>query len=284
MTPPHITQEQADEFAIGALEPEVARLLSLHIDDCVECRGLVVEAERVAAALTLSTTRRAPPERLKRKVLRSAGITRPGPFTIAMRVATAGAGLAAVAVAIAALVGMFSLRGEVHDLKDENDRLQGEIDDALAQKVQIAALSQRLSDSERASEDLRAAARGDRDLFVALLSPESVVADIFPVNGSTAAVGRLVWDQEQLKVWFVASHLDRLPAGQTYQLWLSADGRFTSLGTFNSDETGFARYQALVPLGLGSYESAVVTVEAAPGAPERQGTSVFVTDLSQLHR
>ncbi len=46
---------------------------------------------------------------------------------------------------------------------------------------------------------------------------------------------------------------------------------------------GFARYQAVVPEGITSYESAVVTIERAGGSPVREGPTVFfVWDLSRL--
>jgi len=284
MAPAHITQEQADEFAIGALEPQVATLVALHADDCPECRAMVAASERVATSLALGAPRRVPSPGLRRRVFKSAGLTRPGLLGMAVRVATAGAGVAAVLVAVAAFTGMVSVRGEVRDLKTENAGLQSQIDDALSQKVEIAAITRRLSDEEQTSNELRLAARGDRDLLLALLSPESDVAEVFSVNDSGPAIGRLVWDEQQKKVWFVASHLLPRPAGETYQVWVSSGGRYFSLGTFNPDDSGFARYETIVPAGLKSYESAVVTIERAGGSPERTGPSVFVTDLSRLRR
>ena len=96
------------------------------------------------------------------------------------------------------------------------------------------------------------------------------------------AVGRLVWDRDQGRVRFVASGLEQLAPGQTYQLWVYANGTYSSLGTFSADESGFARHVNNLPEGLGPYESAVVTIEGAPGSFEREGPSVFVTDLSRI--
>ncbi len=280
----HISQEQADEYAIGALSPETSGFVTLHADECGECRSRIAEAERVTAALLLSVSRRAPSPALKRRVLRSAGIARPGLFGRAVQVATAGAGIAAVIVAIAAFTGMVSVRGQIAALRQDNAGLQDQLNDALSQKVEIAALTRRLTDEERTSADLLQSARGDRDLVLALLSPDSDVAEVFSVNESVAAVGRLVWDEQQKKVWFVASRLTQLPSGQTYQIWVNSGGRYVNLGTFNADNAGFARFAAVVPQGLQSYETAVVTIERAGGAPERTGPSVFVTDLSRIRR
>ncbi|MCC6381010.1 MAG: anti-sigma factor [Dehalococcoidia bacterium] len=198
--------------------------------------------------------------------------------------ATAGAGAAAVFVAIAAFTGMISVRGQINDLRKENVALQDQIRDALSQKIEIAALTQRLSEEERPSSELRSATRSDRDLLLAIMSPDSDTAEVFGVNDYASALGRLVWDEQQRRLWFIASRLPALPEGQTYQIWVSSGGRYASLGTFNSDASGFARYETLVPQGLKSYESAVVTIERAGGAPERSGQSAFVTDLSRLRR
>lgn len=280
----HITEEQADEFAIGAMDRDLAAALQLHIDACEPCRALVGASERVAASLALGAPRRPTPPRLKRNVLRSAGISRPGPLRMAARIATPFAGIAAVLVAAAAFTGMVSVRGQITDLRKTNDALQAKIDGALSQQVEIAALTRQLDEQERTSNELQQAAGGDRELLLALLSPAADVAEVISVDQNQASIGRLVWDSEQKKVWFVASNLPKRPAGETYQIWVNSGGKYFSLGTFNSDDSGFARYTTWVPQGLDSYESAVVTIERAGGAPERQGPSVFVTDLSRLRR
>ncbi len=280
----HVTQEQADEFAIGSLPPEVAYAVILHADTCAACRDIVGESQRAAAALVIGLRRYAPPERLKGRVLRDAGITRPGPVAWAARLLTAGAGIAAVVVAIASFAGLVSLRGQVDELRDGNAQLQANIDGALPTKVELAALTRRLSDTEKNNADLLAAALGDRELLLALLSPDSDVADVIPVNDSVNAIGRFVWDDAQKKVWFVANKLAATQKDQTYQLWVNSGGRYISLGTFNPDAAGYARYETVVPQGLKSYESAVVTIETAGGASERSGPSVFVTDLSRIRR
>lgn len=280
----HITQDQADEYAIGSLDPGGAALVEAHVASCPACAAILSESERASAALILGIPRKSPPSSLRRRVMRSAGIARPGPLTIAVRLVTAGAGIAAVVLAVAALTGMFSLRDQVRDLRQTNSELRTRIDDALSQKVEIAALTQGLSREERRSAQFHLDAQRDRDLLIALLSPEADVADVYPVTEGSGAIGRLVWDESQKKVWFVASHLETLPPGQTYQVWVNSAGRYVSLGTFSPDASGFARYETLVPQGLKTYESAVVTVERAPGSVERSGPSVFASDLSRLRR
>ncbi|MEO9255241.1 MAG: anti-sigma factor [Tepidiformaceae bacterium] len=278
----HLTQEEADEYAIGSLESDEERAIALHLADCPSCHLFVREAERVATRFAIGITTRPPSPKLKRRIFRVAGITRTNPLRRASVVVRAVAGVAAVIVAIAAFTGMVSVRNQVHDLHKANQELQTQIDDALSQKVEIAAITRRLSDEEIQSFQQSQAARGDRDLLLAMLSPKSDVADVYSPDDQTAAIGRLVWNDEQKRIWFVADNLPQRPADQTYQLWVNAGGKYTSLGTFKPDDSGFARYVTIVPQGMSSYDTAVVTIEQSGGASQRSGPFVFSADLSSI--
>ncbi len=279
----HLTQEQADEYAIGSMEPGLERAVALHLAECTACRELVRDAERVASLVALNVPRLPPPAHLRRRVFSNAGITRPGPLRRAFSLSRTAAGLAAVVVAIAAFTGMVTVRDQVGDLRQQNADLQAQIDDALSQKVELAALTRKLDDQERLAAQIEERSRDDRELNLAFMSPTSDVAAVTSLDDSGSAIGRLVWDSEQKRVWFVASELSPRPPGETYQIWVNSGGRYYSLGTFTPDESGFARYETVVPEGLSTYETAVVTIERAGGSPLREGPTVFfVADLSRL--
>ena len=278
----HISQEQADEFAIGSLEPPLERAVALHLSECNACRDIVRDSERLAANLALSSPVRKASPRLRGRVLYAAGIRQPSPMRRALAFGRAAGGIAAVFVAVAAFTGMVWVRAELADLREDNSGLQSQIDDALSQKVEILALTRKLDDQERAAARLEDSAQGDQDLIVALLSNNTKIAAVFSPDQDAHAIGRLIWDEDQRKVWFVASDLPVRPSGETYQIWVQSGGKYSSLGTFAPDENGFARYYTVVPEGLTSYESAVVTIERAGGSPLRQGPTVFASDLSGL--
>jgi len=281
----HLSQEQADEYAIGSLEPSLERAIALHLAECPACRDMVRDAERLAALLAASQPIRRASPRLRSRVLAAAGIRRPGPATRVFTIGRAAAGIAAIVVAIAAFSGMLGLRTQVNALRSQNTDLQRQIDEALSQKVALAALTQKLADQEAAAAELRETLKSDSELFIALISPSSQVASVVSVDPERGSIGRLVWDEEQKRVWFVASQLRQLPPGETYQLWVNSAGRYYSLGTFAPDEAGFARYETRVPEGITSYDTAVVTIERAGGSPVREGPTVFfVADLSRLTR
>lgn len=278
----HISQEQADEFAIGSLEPALERAIALHLAECPACRDIVRDSERLAATFALSTPSRRPPSRLKGRVLAAAGIRRPSPIGRAFAFGRATAGLAAVLVAAAAFTGFVWVRGEVHDLREDNSRLRTQIDAALSQEVEILALTRKLDDQAAAAARLEEAAADDKDLVVALLASSTKIAEVYSSEGAGAAIGRFIWDDQQKKVWFVASDLPQRPPGETYEIWVASGGKYYTLGAFEPDEKGFARHTASVPEGITTYESAVVTIER-DGTADRKGPTVFwVADLSSL--
>ena len=279
----HISQEQADEYAIGSLEPPLERTIALHLAECSACRDIARDSERLVATFALSSPRRQAPPRLKNRVLNAAGIRRPGPVRRAFHAGRALAGVAAVFVAIAAFTGMVWMRGQLDDLRQDDVRLQSKIQAALSQEVEIAALTRKLDDQEKEAERLSIAATGDQELIVALLSNNTKIADVIPAEGGVNSIGRLIWDDDQKRVWFVASDLPKRPPGETYQLWANSSGKNVSLGTFESDDDGFARYQTVIPAGITAYDVVLITIERAGGSPTIEGPTVFfVQDLSQL--
>ena len=149
--------------------------------------------------------------------------------------------------------------------------------------MEIAALTRKLDGQEKAAARLADAATGDQDLIVALLSNNTKIADVVSADEGANSIGRLIWDDDQKRVWFVASDLPQRPPGETYQIWVNSGGKYYSLGTFEADPDGFARHQTVVPEGISSYDTALVTIERAGGSPTRQGPTVFfVHDLSRL--
>lgn len=279
----HVTQAEADEYALGVLEPERQNAIAQHALACDECRARLFDSQRLIALLALAPPVRHPPARLKRRVFRAVRGRRRGVLWLPRlaRLSPVAAALVAVAVAAASFTGMVSMRGQVEELRDENARLQSKVDDALSQRFEIVALTQRLREAEASAWQAQYEGQLDRDMLMALLSPESRTAEVISVADKASPLGRLIWDPGQRRLWFVASRLPKLPEGETYQLWVNVDGKYRSLGTFQPDGSGFARFVRYLPEGLDPYESVVVTIERAGGAPERTGPGVFfVADLS----
>lgn len=280
----HISQEQADEYAIGSLDPALERVITLHLAECSACRDVVHDSERLAARVAMSTPTRPPSDRLRKRVFTSVGLARPSLASRLFAYGRAASTLGAVVVALLAFTAMLGIRSQVDTLREENADLQRQIDDVSSAPVELAAVTRKLADQSVAAAAMEADSRQDRELLVALTSDQSKIAEVVAVNETESAIGSLVWDETQKKVWFMATGMSVPAVGKTYQLWANSNGRYVALGSFIPDNSGFVRFSTEVAEGLTNYESAVVTIENSGGVTERSGPPVFVANLEGLRR
>ncbi|HKS90687.1 MAG TPA: hypothetical protein VJQ83_02070, partial [Tepidiformaceae bacterium] len=123
----HITQDDADEYVLGVLDPAAASRIALHTATCGECQALIDEATAITGQLALSAPIEPAPPLLKRRVLRAAGLA-PQPFwRRALRYARPAAAAAVIAIAIGALAGVIALQSQVNNLKDDNNNLRTQL-------------------------------------------------------------------------------------------------------------------------------------------------------------
>lgn len=255
----HLSQGQADEFALGTLAPPETPRIEAHLSGCASCQALVDDALGISGQLALAVPSNPAPAGLKHRVLSSAGLVRqPAWRRVAHRLPMALAAAAAV-LAIAALGGFFVVRAQVDDLRHQNKQLQAQLESTRQQQRADAA---------------------NNSLVAALVSPGSVMAPIMPANASGIAAGRLVWNDQQAKCWLVIDKLPALPPGETYQLWAESDGTFWSLGTFSTSATGLVAYTAHVSHDIADYNRAAITVEKAGGSTTMTGQPIYWADLS----
>ena len=114
------------------------------------------------------------------------------------------------------------------------------------------------------------------------LLPQFFQPRVFVARAAIEGLRQALWGMAKKVV--VADNLAPRPNNQTYQIWVSSGGKYTSLGTFTPDSTGYARYVTIVPQGMASYDTAVVTIEVAGGATQRSGPFVFSADLTPFKK
>lgn len=253
----HITQDDADEYVLGILDPAARSRIALHIATCDECQALIDEATAITGQIGLAAPMQPAPPLLKRRVFREAGIAPQPAWRRALRYARPAAVAAAIVIAIGALAGVIALQSQVNNLKDDNSHLRSQL--------QTAATG----------------ADNGNALVAALLSPGSLMAPITSTSAGAAPAGRLIWNDQQQKCWLVFDKLPALPATETYQLWASSpDGAMWSLGTFTTSTTGVAQYTASVGQDISDYSAALVTVEKAGGSDAPTTPPKFRADLT----
>lgn len=202
-------KELIDAYAIGALEPEEARLLEEHLAQCDECPRELEDAREAAALLVLAAPQSLPSARLRARVLEQARREQK------LEAAAAGGrrwwaigGLAAASLALAVVAGFAFAR--INDLDADNDVLSIEITSArevLAQQQQVINLS---------------------------VQPDVKTVPMAAGQAQPQATG--VYYYSEAKDWGMLSSgsLKRLDGDWVYHFWVLTPTQAVHAGDFNS--------------------------------------------------
>ena len=281
-------------LAGGVLDPHERAELEAHLaTGCAVCEEALNGAQEQLAALALSLSPVAPPERVKDRLLARAREEAPAAAPergrahhprararggrLRFAAALGGASLAAAALAGVAVWGLVArpleaerarLAAEYAALVEEHARAQSEVEalraDLEEQDAELAGLEERV---ERNSEALRLVA-----------APAVITIDLAAAVKGSEARGRVFWDDDY-RCYFRARGLDPLPPEQRYVLWMLApDGRVHAAGSFEPDASGEATVYTRLPKDFRPVTRTVVTAEADPPGEEPAGTIVLAGD------
>jgi anti-sigma-K factor RskA len=250
-------EELLPAYALGALDGEDLRELAAHLDTgCAECRRQLDLWERDLEALAASVPPVAPSAVTRQRILRVAGGAGRRPAGLPRWFFLPVAAL--LLLAVWGVAGQARLRGEVRRLTAERDRLAQQVG-SLENDV-----AQARSDARRMVEALRViTAPGVRSVDLAGLGP------------SPGAAGHTYVNPRERNALFYASALPPLAPDKTYQLWLIADGKPVSAGTFAVDARGAGSLRVDDIPGVESIEAWAVTVEPRGGVPQPTGEMVL---------
>ena len=252
--------------ALGALDGDDLRELEAHMaSGCPECRGRLAEWRRDLERLAGEVEPVAPSEIARRRVLAAvAGEARVESGLVRTR-RPQGWWLAAAAALLVVIGGL----GLVEHLA-----VRRELDTTLAEK---AWLEQRLAESQ---DRLARALAGNERLATAVQTLTArdirpvVLAGLEPAPG---AVAHSFVNPEADRALFYAYDLPPLPPDRTYQLWIIADGRPVSAGTFEVDARGAGSLEVdgISRLAAEGADAWAVTVEPEGGVPQPTGAMVL---------
>jgi anti-sigma-K factor RskA len=281
-------------LAGGVLDPNERTELEAHLaTGCPACEEALDRAQEGLAALALSLSPVAPPERVKDRLLARAREEAPVAAPergrahhprararggrLRFAAALGGASLAAAALAGVAVWGLVArplaaerarLAAAYDALAEEHERAKSEVEtlraDLEEQDAELVELEERM---EQSSEALRLVA-----------APAVITIDLAASAQGSEARGRVFWD-EDYRCYFRALGLDPLPPEQRYVLWMLApDGRVHAAGSFEPDASGEATVYTRLPRDFRPVVRTVVTVEMDPSGEQPAGTIVLAGD------
>ncbi len=217
-------------FALRALEGEEQAAMERHLEECAACRNELLELQGDMALLALTSAGPAPPQRAKKRLMEAvAREPRTAPKhvpRVAPRVAPAAApsrtpGFWTFVPAFAAtIVAVFAFL-----IWQENVELQS----------QVAFL-------HREAQQQRALVAEARRVAEVLTAPEAAHFTLVGAPARPVPQGRAIYLEKRGGLVFVASNLNPIPAGKTYELWLlpASGAAPVPAGLFKPDARGSA--------------------------------------------
>jgi anti-sigma-K factor RskA len=245
-------EEDLDLYALGALDSEEALELESHLEACPECKQKVEEARARVALLALAAPLKAPPRRVKDRLLKQIASRRAGQHPARL---VAFWQWAAPALAGLSLV----LAGWAVTLRNENNELYRQVHELEGRQHTMGAELTR--------------ARAVLDLLTA---PDTAKVTLVAGEAPPAPQGKVFY-HPQKGMLFYATNLPQLPTGKTYQLWLvPAQGNPISAGIFQTDAHGNGEVLLpQLPAGVAA-KAFAVTIEPAGGVPQPTGPKVLI--------
>jgi hypothetical protein len=235
-------QEMFELYSLALLEDEERSEVEAHLArGCETCRKNLKDALAVNALILASVPDVAPPARLRRRVLASFGIERPG-----------WGWLGAFATALLLVVALW--------LSVQERRRENELADARRQVIQANAERDQLFQA-----------------FQILNQPETKRVNFG--EGKQEPPRGNIFVHSKLGVLFIASNLPPLPPGRTYEMWVipTATSAPRPAGLFQSNPQGSAINVLAAPLDM--LYAVAISVEPEAGSQAPSTTPIIVAPI-----
>lgn len=233
-------------YALRALEGEERAAMERHLEDCAACRSELQQLQGDMALLALTTAGPAPPQRAKKRLMEAiAREPRSAPAQVAALPRTAGFWTFVPAFA-AIIVAVFAFL-----IWRENVELQS----------QVAFL-------HREAQQQRLLVAQARRVAEVLTAPEAAHFTLVSAPTRPVPQGRAIYLEKRGGLVFVASNLNPIPAGKTYELWLlpASGAAPVPAGLFKPDARGSATVLTPpLPAGVAA-KGFAVTIENEGGS------------------
>jgi len=206
-------------YALGVLEAGSCVQLEQHLKECPACRSELEALRGDAALLALSVSGPAPPQRSRQRLLSAIGdIKKEQPVAVrAIPVRRPWWSFAPVFASLVLAVIAILLVRENTNLKQANEQL-------TAQMIQADKESQKA-----------------REIMALITAQDAVHVSLVSTKTPPAPHIKTIYQPRTGRLVLMASNLDPLPAGKTYELWLiPKSGAPMPAGLFKPDAHGMA--------------------------------------------
>ncbi|MCZ6891427.1 MAG: anti-sigma factor [Chloroflexi bacterium] len=278
-------------YALGALESGERLEVEEHLETCSNCSRILSEHLDATAVLAGSVPQVEPSSSLRQRVLEHishqpegatispvSNIPLVGKARQTSRIYRAGLPMAAaLAIVISGLLAVlvFQLRGDLGEMRDENESLNTLVAVMQGENESLTVLVTEVADIRDENQRLQAMVLDQRSLVYNLALPGMEVKLMANSTVSPNTQGMLVASPDGRWGYIIIQGLQSPNEGMSYQIWLLGSNGPASVGVFSVDSTGYAQPFVLFPQHLDLYSSIAITMEPKQGSPWPSGTQIL---------
>ncbi|MDL1878039.1 anti-sigma factor, partial [Cytophagia bacterium CHB2] len=139
------------------------------------------------------------------------------------------------------------------------------------------ALAQQVQAQQRKLNELETALAFHRDFAKAIQKPRVMLVDLSAPQGNHNGRGKVIFDRDERRAFFISLALPRLPENEDYQLWHIGKSGPVNGGVFQVDSSGYAAVQVLhLPQTGGDIAAFAVTREPKGGSAKPTLTQMYL--------
>ncbi len=284
MKDPAELEELISIYALGALEgKELEVVETLLASGDPDAHELLEKYQDVASHISYSSRGRMPDESLRGKVFKeilgskvhTINESKP-PFWKRFQLVgfSVGAALAAMLILVLFSSGQFidqGLGAKRHRIADLEKVMH-------QQRLTIASLKVTLEKKELELGELEENYARLDELSEFLEEPGVHVIQLANLHTDEDAGGGVLYDTDDNQAMFYCLDLEHPPEGETYQLWVRADGVHKSVSVFKVDKRGSGVVRLEAVSDFGDIEHYSVTLEPEGGAEKPSDKLIFAGD------
>ncbi len=284
MKDPAELEELISIYALGALEgeelEEVERILA---SGSTEAHELLEKYQNVTSHISYSSRGKMPESDLRAKTFNEILGSEKRPIAEAKppfwkRFQLVGFSFGAAVAAMLILV-LFSSGNFIDQRLDAKRTRVSDLEKVMhQQRLTIASLQSTLSEKELEIGELEENYARLDELSEFLEEPGVHVIQLANLHTDEDAGGGVLYDTDDNQAMFYCLDLDHPPEGETYQLWVRADGVHKSMAVFKVDNRGSGIVKLEAVSDLGNIEHYSVTLEPEGGADKPSDKLIFAGD------
>lgn len=281
--------ELLDAYALGALEPEEAWEVDLHLGTCAYCRAELRALRQSTDLLALAVPLHRAASSLRQHVMASLfRLEREERFPSRQRLPvrhTSRPNFALVGLAATVLVTMIGwaafMQAQMNGLKRDTDQIAQAVS-AKQQSTELdlgqelASLEEAVGRTQSVTSETRYQIWEQRKIIQVAFAPDAQTFDLYGVDKDSNTYGRYIWSSREQAGVLVCNNLPRLLEKQTFQLWFIKGDQWIDSIKFRAAPDGSCQLVVTPVKEPGPFNGLAITIESTGDSVARSSSGEVV--------